>query len=208
MLFRNSILFLMLTFGFTANAFGGLIISVDLDDAPLLQTSREFSSGQTFTAGIFMEMTAPTTLGVYNFSVRYDTTELSYVSRTEFGFGLLGESDTSNGVNTTTGTIFRIDGAALGPAGQVTPLGPVRVASLVFTTLSPTGGIADIDIIGGLFQTDDDLFFDNDFSNITTQVVFQGASITAVPEPSSFALMAISVGAWAYGIRRRLVARC
>jgi hypothetical protein len=187
---------------FTANAFGAIIVSVDLDDAtPGIQNNRIFGAGQSVTAGVFMELTSPSNLAIYNFSVRYDTSELTFVSRAESAFGVLTETDTTNPVNTTTGTIFRIDGSTFGPA-QTAPFGPTRVATLVFTTTNPTGGINDIDIIAGLFQSADDLFFDNAFNNVNTTVTFNGASISAVPEPGSVMLLAAG-GAGLFWFRRR-----
>ena len=199
---RNNTLFgtvFLVVMSMTSFGQAGYIVSVDVDDIVAgIQSNQSFFPGATVTAGVFLELTAPSTLSSYNFTVRYDTTELSFVSRSESNFGILAELDTSNAVNTVTGNIFRIDGGTLG--SQTSPFGPTRIATLVFIATNPSGGAGDIDITPGLFEAGQNAFFDGTGTNLSNSVVFNGASISAVPEPSSLwmtgAFVAVILGVW------------
>jgi hypothetical protein len=193
-----------------------IILSVDLDPAtPGIQSNGDFAPGQTITADIVMNLSGNSTLSAYQFSLRFDRNELTFVSRSETappGFGFF-ETDASNGNNLATssdqGLLYRF-GADSG-AGPIAPAGPFVVASAVFTARNATGGLGDIDIAPGKFEDGlDDFLANGTFLPIpNSQLVFNGASITpvaAIPEPTSLSLigMTLLIGA---SFRRQRSAR-
>lgn len=181
-----------------------IIVSVDMDSAtPGIQNTIESAPGSTITAGLFMELTGQTTIATYNFSVQYDTSELSLVSRAETPSALTGltELDASNPNQTNNGLLLRFDGTTFGN-GPAAPFGPVRIGEVVFNALNPTGGAADIDITAGRFEPAFDLFFENNFNEVTNVTFVGGSVTTAIPEPSSILLLSL-VGTCGAIYRRR-----
>jgi hypothetical protein len=169
--------------------------------------------GETITARVFAQLTAPTSLATYVFTMEYDRNELSYVagSRAETPSNLpgLSELDTTNAVNTafnaTSGRLFAIDGNTFG-TGPTAPLGPVQIATATFTASNPFGLLdgSDFDIRVGAFNTGIDGIFDNSFTDLIQagQVTFRSGSVAAVPESSSLILLTI-VGLGLSRLRRR-----
>ena len=183
----------------------GIITSIDLDGSMAgVQTTNVYVPGDIITANVLMELSETTSLSSYNFSVRYDPSELMFVSRSETPLQGLSELDSTNGVDMVNGIITRIDGATLGN-GPTAPFGPVSVATLTFSVLAPIGGIADIDIETGRFDPEFDFAFDNAGNEVTGDFTFAGASIqgaVAVPEPTSLIILS-AAGLGAYGWRRK-----
>lgn len=182
-------------------ASAGIIVSVNV--TPNSSTGM-FAPGDTVVADVFLQLTAPADrLGIYSFGVQYDTSELTYVSRQDFPFGVLSERF-PNSPTEPLGTITNINAYNLSspPQDQTGIFGPVRVASLVFTATNPTGDATDIDLLPGAFDIGNDLFGDGLGNLLTSSVTFNGASVTAVPEPSSMVALASVAGVGAY-LRRR-----
>jgi hypothetical protein len=184
-----------------------IVLSVDMDlVTPGIQSNIEASPGATVTAGLMIELTAPTSLAVYNFSVEFDRNELTFQSRSETPDALTGlsELDATNGNNISTGQLFRFDGGTFAATGGPTgPFGPVRVGQVAFLVSTPTGSATDIDVRPGRFEPLFDTFFDNLGSEVTAQVTFVGGSVTAIPEPTSLGLVAIGCTIMSLGWRRR-----
>ncbi len=203
-----------MSIGFAVHGYAELMLGVDLDAAtPGIQASRVFASGDTFTANLVLNLTGSTSLSAYQFSIGFDRTEISFVSRTETapaGFGFV-ETDTTNPNNLGTpgseGRLFRF-GADTG-AGPLAPAGPFVVATATFTVNQAVGGPSDIDIFPiRLDSQGDDFLLNTTFLPLPdTQLVFSGASIAvaAIPEPTSMTLLGLAIASGAF-LRRRAVA--
>ncbi len=189
-----------------------VVLSVDFDALTSgIQSSLTATSGQTIAADIVLSLTETTSLSAFQFSVMFDRTELTFVSRSESfpaGFGFV-ETDTTNtnnlGISGTQGLLFRFGGDT--GAGPVAPAGPFVVASLAFTASQPTGAATDIDIVPmRLTSEGDDFLVNGTFAVIpTAQLVFNGGSVTAaIPEPSTMGLVMAGFAVASTGIRRRV----
>jgi hypothetical protein len=185
-----------------------ITLSIDFDNvAPGIQSTNAIpvSIGDDITTYIFMDMTSPSTLGSYNYSIMYGS-GLSLTSRSEHSFGSLVESDSSNPIDNSIGMAFKFDGADFG-LGQTTPLAGF-VATLTFTVLDST----NTGITAGLFDPESSGGFDSFYSaggdDVSNTVVFNpgSVSVTAVPEPSSVAAIGV-LGLYGLIKRRRLLAK-
>lgn len=187
-----------------------IVLRVDMDPAtPGIQDNIVATPGTTLTTGLFMELTAPTSLAVYNFSVQFDTNELTFQSRSETPEVLTGlsELDATNPNNISTGRLFRFDGGTFSAAGGPTgPFGPVKVGEINFLASTPLGTATDIDVIPGLFEPSFDSFFDNPGAEVTSQVTFFGGSVSlaVIPEPTSMGLVFIGCAVASFAARRRI----
>jgi len=188
-----------------------IVLRVDMDLAtPGIQSNLVTTPGSMVTTGLFMELTAPTSLAIYNFSVEFDRNELTFQSRSETPETLTGlsELDTTNGNNISTGRLFRFDGGTFAATGGPTgPFGPVKVGEIVFLASAPTGTGTDIDVTPGRFEPLFDTFFDNPGVEVTNQVTFVGGSVSFVPEPTSMGLVVLGCAMASFGARRRAKAQ-
>ena len=185
------------------SAHGAIIVTTDLGSGP--GASRTFVPGDVVSANIFMELTAPSDLSSYNFSVRFDQSELTYQSRDENDFGALN-LELSPADSTSGNLVLNIDRASL-TSSQGSPFGPVNVATLNFL-FNPTAGTdLPVDIEAGLFSSGNDFFFAADGTDVSGQVDFSGSavSVSAVPEPGAVAALAAVGGGWF--VRRRRQAK-
>ncbi len=176
-----------------------IIVSVNVNPG---SSTGAFAPGSVVTADVFLELSEATdSLGVYTFGVEYDQSELSYVGRQDFTFGALNER-IANSPAEPLGRVSNINAYTLG-AGQSGVFGPIRVASLTFNAINPNGGVGDLDLRPGFYDPGADGFFSSTFQDVTGSVTFNGASVTAVPEPASIAVLAIAGAAGTYYRRRR-----
>jgi hypothetical protein len=204
---KNSFLLasILLAAAMTSPLQARVVVSVDLDQATSgIQSTGNYLVGDTITADLFLELTDSTDLALYNFSFDYDQNGMSFVSREEFDFGPLSELDSTNGVDTANGLVLRIDGGNFTQTA-VAPLGPSSIARLTFVATGESGG--SVNLNPGLFEVGFDAFFNDAGEDLFAagDVDFFGATanISAVPEPSSMALIALVGGGVAFGRRRR-----
>lgn len=197
-------LFLLLSGG--SIALGGVVVHVDLDPGDMgmdIMTSRAYAVGETVNVDFVLEVTEDTLLSTYVFSVFYDSTELSYVSRAETPGNIPGGWSEINpgSQGSDTNLLYLFD--ALGNTALSAAQGRFVVASATFTAIAPAGDMTDVDLQVGLYNTAVDGFLNQAFDPIPAgQLMFPGASITAVPEPSVLTLCLLSsLGCCA--IRRR-----
>ncbi len=167
-----------------------LIYRVDLDPITIgIQTSLVVQPGQQITADIVMELSGTTSIDIYGVSVLFDNSELDFRLSDSATIPLSGfekaASLTQVGATTITGIRAATTIANIG-TGPIAPQSFV-IAKLKFDILAPSGDLNDFDLIP--FQHDLDGSFDNYVNQLTPE--FYGASITSVPEPSLYRLLAI-----------------
>ena len=198
-----SILFVVMT----ANAGrSAIVLRVDMDPvAAGVQTNIIGTPGATITAGLFMELTGTTSLSGYNYSIQYDSNELTFQSRMELPSNLTGLSELDSSNPNDVGLLQRFDGGTFNLAGGPTgPFGPVKVGEILFTVKTPSGTASDIDVIPGRFEPTADRSFDNNFAEVTTSISYFGGSVSvaSIPEPTSLTLVVGSC--FAIVLRRRI----
>lgn len=187
------------------NVQAGFIVSIDLDPALGIQATNALPAhvNDRITASIMLEMTSPSTLSVYNFSIRLGN-GLSYFGRTELGFGTLTGNQDTNNLLVGGNTASRFDAGLIGGGSYGIPTGPVSIGTITFDVV----GTSNLTIQPGLFDGGNfDLFVDGLGNEVPPdQITFNSGTvnITAVPEPSSFVLMAtLSFGVITRRISRR-----
>ncbi len=192
---------------YAPTASAGIVLSVDLDPLTAgIQSSRAYGAGNTVQANFVLELTAPTRISAYNFSVRFDTSELAFVSRAEAPGTIAGWSEIRlNSMGSSNGLQIEFD--AQGPT-LTGPQGPFVVASAIFTAVAPSGSAGELDIEVGPFNPTGgiDGFIDETFVTFVPndQINYQSASVNVVPEPSSMMLgMFALVCCIAYRARRQ-----
>ena len=188
-----------------SNVQAGFIVSIDLDPALGIQATNALPAhvNDRITAPIMLEMTSPSTLSVYNFSIRLGN-GLSYFGRTELGFGTLTGNQDTNNLLVGGNTASRFDAGLIGGGSYGIPTGPVSIGTITFDVV----GTSNLTIQPGLFDGGNfDLFVDGLGNEVPPdQITFNSGTvnITAVPEPSSFVLMAtLSFGVITRRISRR-----
>jgi len=190
-------------------------VSVDISLAPVTDPIQNFgiyNVGDTVTANIFLQvdglgLPVSTSLSAYNFSLQFDPTMLGFVNlsqiKTTFA-GLASNSAIINNVivdpfNSARSILTNFEGASSTPGtGAIPSNGRGFVGSAQFTVLAPLVGSTFI--TAGLFDNNNDLFFNvgdlliadgTVVPIINNGVSFNGATVTAVPEPTSMALVAV-----------------
>jgi len=189
---------------------------VDVSFGPVtdpIQSSGIFNVGDTVTANIFLQVDGlgfpvSTSLSAYNFSLRFDPTMLGFVNlsqiKTTFA-GLVSNSAIINNVivdpfNSARSILTHFEGASsTAGTGAFPSNGRGLVGSAQFTVLAPLAGGSTL-ITAGLFDNNNDLFFNvgdqliadgTVVPKINNGVSFNGATVSAVPEPTSMALVAV-----------------
>jgi len=202
---------------FARSADAAIIVSVDWDNtlANGIQSSINANVGDTVTASIVFELTDSSSVSTYQMSTRFSSSGLSFVSRTALGLANLAVSPAAQvnvqNTNLTDLTLFTGNyGENQVIAGNDPSLlgnGPIAptifsVSTIQFTVLP--GAASGLVLQPGVFVDPGniDVFFDNALNDVTGSVVFNGGSInvTAVPEPSTIALLSAVVVAG--GVRR------
>lgn len=178
--------------GLAPPASAGIVLSVDLDAGSAgIQSSRAYIAGETVQANFVLELTAPTRISQYSFSVRYDAAELTVVSRSETPNNIAGWSETNPALSgSAPGLLFNFD--AFGPT-LVGPQGPFVVGSVTFTAHAPIGSAGELDIEVGPFNPNAgfDGFVDDGNPPMfvsNNDISYRTASVNAVPEPSLMSL--------------------
>lgn len=187
-----------------SNVQAGFIVSIDLDPALGIQATNALPAhvSDRITASIMLEMTSPSTVSVYNFSIRLGN-GLSYFGRTELGFGTLTGNQDTNNLLVGGDTASRFDAGLIGGGSYGIPTGPVSIGTITFDVV----GTSNLTIQPGLFDGGNfDLFVDGSGNEVPQdQFTFNSGTvnITAVPEPSSFVLMATL----SFGVITRRISR-
>ncbi len=199
----------LIFFSTHATALAEFIVSVDLDPAAGIQSTNTVpvNLNDEITATFFMEMTAPSTLRAYEFSIRFGD-GLQYVGRSELGFGtLVGDQNTNNNL-VQNGIASGFDAGIIGNGSYATPTGPVSIGSMTFKVI----GTSNLTIEPGLFDGGVfDLFVDGASNEVPlNEITFNPGSvnITSVPEPGSMALVIVSVFGLCFLKRRRIQRSC
>jgi len=195
-----------------------------------IQNTTTANVGDTVTASIVFLIDGASSISSFEMSTRFSSNDLSFIngSRVDSGFNafpfltnLSAAGDPTQNIQDTmftdpqfpTGTygenIF-IAGNSIGNAPPNVGIGPDAisapnpfvVSTFQFTVLDGANGLV---LIPGNFAdgvNKFDVFFDNIGDDVTASVIFQGGSltVTAVPEPSTLALLSTVVVAG--GIRR------
>ncbi len=171
------------------NASAGIVLSVDLDALTTgIQSSRTYAAGEMVQANFVLELTAATRISQYSFSVRFDTSELTFMTRTETPGTIAGWSEINPAlVGSGPGLLFNFD--AFGPT-LVGAQGPFVIASATFTAQAPTGTTGELDIEVGPFNPTAgfDGFVDDGNPPMfvpNSEIMYRAASVNAVPEPSA-----------------------
>lgn len=192
----------------TASAAVTVSIDMDLSTAGI-QAQRIASDGETFDVGIVLTLTGSSTLAGYDFSIRMDDNELDFVSFTK----LVPVGWESNFNPSTT---FGSNDAGLGdgPFVQLNPIEAVdfdladvlTAGEFTIATMQLTVGAAFtdgfVDILPGLYDASN-TFADGGAADITSDVVFNGGTITAVPEPGTWAVLGLASAGMALRRMRR-----
>lgn len=202
--FTLAIAIILVVACFAKRADAGITVSIDWDDTLSngIQSSISANEGQTVIATIVFEITAGSSISGYEMSTRFSTAGLQFVSRVDTGpanliatgvatnnnpnamasFPPLGNYGTNNQIQGQEPSGFN-PGPVAGPA--------FAVSAITFTVLPGANGVV---ILPGLFDTTFDRFQDNNLDRIPDgSIVFNGGSVTAVPEPSSIALLATPI---------------
>ena len=175
----------------TASA--GIILSVDLDpDTAGVQSSLSFAPGAMVRANFILEVTAPTRITAYSFSVRFDSTELSFSSRSETSQNIPGWSELNPGsASMANGLLFNFDASS--GSTLAGPQGPFVVGSATFVAIAPLGAAGDRDVEVGPFNPT--AGFDGFLNDLIPpgfvpdgDITYTFASVNAIPEPSAAVL--------------------
>ena len=195
-----------------STTFADVELLVDLDPGtPGIQAEGFYNNGDLVNADLVLNLpnvTATTPLSGYSFTVRFDTSELTFSGRsespanagtgwTEFIVG--GNNDLPNGL------LFNFDGLAPSGSFITPPTGPFVIGNISFTAVNPTGDGTDPDIEIGFFDNvTDGLVDDNDTLIPGSQITLGFASVSAVPEPTGAAGTILAMIAGCVFRRRRI----
>ncbi len=129
-----------------------LTVSIDLDPTTDgIQSTGDFKKGDVVTANVVMTLTGAASLSSYGYSVRFDTDEVDFVSRTETPPTGMDEADNQNFSDENAGNgapfgnfgwLRRFDAITLGN-GPIAP-GTFVVATLTFNVVNLGGGVNDV----------------------------------------------------------------
>ncbi len=162
-----------------------LIFLIDLDPSVSgIQNTRQVTTNTPFQASLYLELTGSTSLDSYRTSITFDNPGLTLTSGTPTP---LPNYSRQSGLPTlSAGNVFGPFEAASNVfgGGLTAPQGPRLIGNLVFTTQS-TPGTYTIQPI----ETILDGSFDNDFNQLTPTFLGGSIGVSAVPEPSSIALV-------------------
>jgi hypothetical protein len=183
-----------------------IIVDVDVNPAVAgVQNSIDLLVGQTAPVDVYISFTAPTdALFAYNFNTRFTPATLGYVagSRTEFPLAA-GWFQSSSAKTELGNTIAQIDGTTFG--AQLSGIVPrTRVATFSFVTLATGAGTITPGNFDGLFNVWlREGAAPNTNLDVSASIVFNPSTIniSAVPEPSTLAMLALASGS--VGIVRR-----
>jgi hypothetical protein len=178
---------LLLFFTSAVPSWAQVVFSVDMDLLTAgIQNTRLASSGDTFTAGLYVTVDAAG-VSSYSVSAQFDTATLSLNGSPAAAVPVLpgGLASLAPPVeNNALGQVYSFNGATLG-------LGPVSTTFLVgtinYTVLAsiPADGLADITL--GFYNIGIDGFFDNSGNPVTP--LFNSGYVMPVPEPGSATML-------------------
>ena len=164
-----------------------LVFSIDVDPSIGIQNTREVTPSTTVRANLFLELTGTTTLDSYRTSIIFESTGLVFVNGSSILTPPANYSRQSGLPLLSGGNVFgpfEASSNALG-FGLAAPQGPFLLGSLDFTTQNIQGTYT----ITPFEVANLDGSFDNGFNRLTPTFLGASITITAVPEPGTFATL-------------------
>ena len=172
---------------------GEMIISIDLDrDKPGIQDHLEVAPGDEVKAGLVFEV-GPEGVSAYSVSVRFDTSELLLLDLP----GSPGATNTPPQLLTAASDFIQLtvdDGSGLAQLSSFDAIsfgGPADIifeaGVISFRADAPADGSTTHDIQPGQFDVSFDGILDNADELVTA--IFEGASITLIPEPTTISCL-------------------
>ncbi|QDV65544.1 PEP-CTERM sorting domain-containing protein [Crateriforma conspicua] len=187
-------------------------VSVDVDPTtPGIQREAFFAPGEEVFADFVLELSAGQAIAGYGFGIVIDADELEVRQAAAQAPGAPSAPIDGSNIIVNAGTnpqvgdnTTQIDGFDyLNLFGSFTSDSPVVVGSATFGFLG-SGVDGNFDITADFINPTLDGFLDgNGFVIDSSQVIFNGASVTAVPEPTSLAALGLISSGVAYRMRRR-----
>lgn len=179
---------------------GAVVVDIDL-------STTDASVGTPISASLTIELEAGDSLSAYGFSLRFDTDEFDVSNFTStppnnFFPSPSGFDEDTGMIDPTVGKygeITFVNGINL--FGSVSGPSTFTVGTFAITPTSVSPGGADIDFVLGEFDPNDG-FGDAGSAPFTPTFGTASIQVTAVPEPSSMAVVAIMFAA-VVGPRRR-----
>ncbi len=195
---------LMVAVGSAASA--GLIVKTDMNTAVAgVQPQREVMIGDVIDVGVWLDLTQPSKMESYWFTMRFDAEALEFVGRTESyasGWGpimsgsrpepVYGTGDSILGPG-QYGELRAFEGGSFSSILE-SPL-MLQAATLTFKVKAAPAAGWLTQITSGIFDPDFDGYFDSSASDQLIPYESAGGGIVVVPEPSSLVL--IGIGAMA-----------
>lgn len=192
-------------------ASAAVTVSMDMDtSADGIQSVRNVTNGEAFDVGVILSITDASTVGGYIFSIRMDDLELSFNGSSVSpppGLASGGTPAAASGGAARQAELGDVPYLQLAPFsalgfGTSVPVGEYQIATLQLTADTVTTD-GFLDILPGLFRPGSDLFLDGSEADISGSVVFNGGSITAVPEPGTWAILGLASAGVAWRRARR-----
>jgi len=198
----------LLSSTFAAHLLGGaiptahaeIVFAIDLDtDVPGVQSTRQARPFQTFDAFLTLSLTGDTRVSGYTISISFNPDEIDILAVDD---SLRPDGWFSLADPTRNDSQSRIELINAGSFGFIDSGFSSPIAKLTLESRNPFLGNTELNIMPGFFNVNIDGVIDENGAPITTGVQFQGATVTAVPEPSTFFLSSVVAGLFYFRRKR------